>query len=63
MGDRSDLNVEKKKSAKTASAKIKSTSETGSEKTGSVGKSGSAGGRSNASEFGWYGNMTRGLLQ
>ena len=57
MGDQSDLNNEKKKSAKTASAKIKSTSESGSGKTGSVGKSGSAGGGSNASEFGWYGNM------
>jgi outer membrane biosynthesis protein TonB len=53
----SDSSTEKKKSVKTASAKTKSTSETGSEKTGSVGKSGSAGGRSNASEFGWYGNM------
>ena len=56
-GDQSDSSNEKKKSAKTASAKTKSTSETGSGKTGSVGKSGSAGGRSNASEFGWYGNM------
>ena len=55
--DESDLSNEKKKSAKTASAKTKSTSETGSGKTGSVGKSDSAGGRSNASEFGWYGNM------
>jgi outer membrane biosynthesis protein TonB len=56
-GDQSDSSNEKKKSAKTASAKTKSTSETGSGKTGSVGKSGSVGGRSNASEFGWYGNM------
>ena len=55
--EQSDSGTEKKKSAKTASAKAKSTSETGSGKTGSVGKSGSAGGRSNASEFGWYGNM------
>jgi outer membrane biosynthesis protein TonB len=58
-GDQSDTSNEKKKSAKTASAKTKSTSETGSGKTGSVGKSGGSagGGRSNASEFGWYGNM------
>jgi outer membrane biosynthesis protein TonB len=55
--EQSDSSTEKKKSAKTASAKAKSTSETGSGKTGSVGKSGSAAGRSNASEFGWYGNM------
>lgn len=55
--EQSDSGTEKKKSAKTASAKAKSTSETGSGKRGSVGKSGSAGGRSNASEFGWYGNM------
>jgi outer membrane biosynthesis protein TonB len=55
--EQSDSSTEKKKSAKTASAKAKSTSEIGSGKTGSVGKSGSAGGRSNASEFGWYGNM------
>ena len=56
-GDQSDSRNEKKKNAKTASAKTKSASETGGSKTGSVGKSGSAGGRSNASEFGWYGNM------
>jgi outer membrane biosynthesis protein TonB len=56
-GDQSDSSNEKKKNAKTASAKTKSASETGGSKTGSVGKSGSAGGRSNASEFGWYGNM------
>ena len=56
-GDQSDSSNEKKKSAKTASAKTKSLSETGGSKTGSVGKGGSAGGRSNASEFGWYGNM------
>jgi outer membrane biosynthesis protein TonB len=54
--DQSDSSNEKKKSAKTVSAKNKSTSETGGGKTGSVGKSGSGGG-SNASEFGWYGNM------
>jgi outer membrane biosynthesis protein TonB len=56
-GDQSDSSNEKKKSTKTASAKTKSTSEIGSGKAGSVGKNGSAGGRSNASEFGWYGNM------
>jgi outer membrane biosynthesis protein TonB len=56
-GDQSNSSNEKNKSAKTASAKTKSASETGGNKTGSVGKSGSAGGRSNASEFGWYGNM------
>jgi outer membrane biosynthesis protein TonB len=54
--EQSDSSTEKK-STKTASAKTKSTSETDSGKTGSVGKSGSAGGRSNALEFGWYGNM------
>ena len=56
-GDQSDSSNEKKKNAETASAKTKSASQTGGSKTGSVGKSGSAGGRSNASEFGWYGNM------
>lgn len=56
-GDQSDSSNEKKKNAKTASAKTKSASQTGGSKTGSVGKSGGAGGRSNASEFGWYGNM------
>ena len=56
-GDQSDSSNEKKKNAKAASAKTKSASETGGSKTGSVAKSGSAGGRSNASEFGWYGNM------
>ncbi len=56
-GDQTDSSNEKKKSAKTASAKTKSSSDNGSGRTGSVGKSGSAGGGSNASEFGWYGNM------
>ena len=56
-GNQSDSSNEKKKSAKAASAKTKSASETGGSKTGSAAKSGSAGGRSNASEFGWYGNM------
>jgi outer membrane biosynthesis protein TonB len=55
--EQSDSSTEKKKSAKTAIAKTTSTSETGSAKTDSIGKSGSASGRSNASEFGWYGNM------
>ena len=56
-GHQSDSSNEKKKNAKTASAKTTSASQTGGSRTGSVGKSGSAGGRSNASEFGWYGNM------
>jgi outer membrane biosynthesis protein TonB len=55
--EQSDSGTEKKKSAKTASAKTKSSLDNGSGKTGSAGKSGSAGGGSDASEFGWYGNM------
>ena len=55
--EQSDSSTEKKKSAKTASAKTKSSSDNGSGKTGSGGKNGSASGESNASEFGWYGNM------
>jgi outer membrane biosynthesis protein TonB len=44
---------EKKKSAKT-----KSSADNGAGKTGSAGKGGDhAGGRTSASEFGWYGNM------
>jgi TonB family protein len=56
-GKQTDANTEKKKSAKTAGAKTKSSSDHSNEKTGSAGKGGSAGGGSNASEFGWYGNM------
>jgi outer membrane biosynthesis protein TonB len=55
--DQTDGKNEKKKSAKTASAKTKSSSDNGAGKTGSAGKSGSGGGGSSASEFGWYGNM------
>jgi outer membrane biosynthesis protein TonB len=42
---------------KVAVAKKDSASQSGSEKTGSTGKAGTTGGGSNASEFGWYGNM------
>jgi outer membrane biosynthesis protein TonB len=56
-GDQTDSSNEKRKSAKTANAKTKSASDNGSRKTSSVGKSGSAGGGTSASEFGWYGNM------
>ena len=49
--------AEKKKSAKTTGAKTKSSSDSGSGKTASANKGGHAGGGSNASEFGWYGNM------
>ncbi|MGB9474180.1 MAG: TonB C-terminal domain-containing protein [Candidatus Udaeobacter sp.] len=48
---------EKKKSQKTVSANTKSSSVSGSGKTGSMGKGASGGSGSNASEFGWYGNM------
>ena len=63
----SDTSNDKKKNAKIVSAKTKSSSDNGSEKTGSVSKGSGAGGLpavasaktggSNASEFGWYGNM------
>jgi TonB family protein len=56
-GEQSDTSNEKKKNTKTVSAKTKSTSDSGSGKTDSTGKGGSAGRGSNASEFGWYGNM------
>jgi outer membrane biosynthesis protein TonB len=52
---KTDVNAEKKNNAKLASAKTESSSHAG--KTGSAGKSGHEGGGSNASEFGWYGNM------
>jgi len=54
--EQSDSSIEKKKSTKTPGAKTKS-SDSGSVKTGSASKAGSAGGGGNASEFGWYGNM------
>ena len=54
---KTDADAEKKKIAKTAPSKEGSSSQTGTGKTGSAGKGGRAGGRSSASEFGWYGNM------
>ena len=56
-GDQTDASNEKKKSAKTVSAKAKSSADNGAGKTGSAGKGGGAGGGTSASEFGWYGNM------
>jgi outer membrane biosynthesis protein TonB len=56
-GDQTDASNEKKKSAKTVSAKTKSASDSDSGKTSSAGKGSSAGGGTNASEFAWYGNM------
>ena len=77
-GEESDTSNDKKKAAKIVSTKTKSSSDNGSEKTGSVSKGSGAGdlpavaaysaeaaakagsaktGGSNASEFGWYGNM------
>jgi outer membrane biosynthesis protein TonB len=55
--EQTDSTDQKKKSAKTADAKTRSSSESGAGKTGSSGKGSHAGGGSNASEFGWYGNM------
>ena len=55
--EQTDSSTEIKKSAKTPGAKTKSSSDNGSGQTGSVRKGGGAGGGSNASEFGWYGNM------
>jgi outer membrane biosynthesis protein TonB len=52
-----DSSKQEKKSAKTVSAKTKSSADNASGKTGSAGKAGSTSGGSNASEFGWYGNM------
>jgi outer membrane biosynthesis protein TonB len=54
--EQTDSSNEKKKRAKTVSTKTKSSSDNGV-KTGSAGEGGSAGGGSNPSEFGWYGNM------
>jgi len=57
-GDQTDTSNEKKKSAKTVSAKTKSPSDGAAGKTGSAGKGGGhAGGGASPSEFGWYGNM------
>jgi outer membrane biosynthesis protein TonB len=56
-GKQTDAIDEKKKSAKTVSAKTKSSSDKDSGKTGSAGKPGSTGAGSSDSEFGWYGNM------
>ncbi len=57
-GDQTDASNEKKKSAKTVTAKAKSSADNGAGKTGSAGKGGGhAGGGTSASEFGWYGNM------
>jgi outer membrane biosynthesis protein TonB len=55
--EQSGSSTEKKNSSKTASVKTKSSSDNGIGKTGSAGKRGSTGGGSNASEFGWYGDM------
>ncbi len=56
-GEQTDASNEKKKSAKTVSAKAKSPSDATVRKTGSAGQGGSAGGGSNAAEFAWYGDM------
>lgn len=53
---KTDANAEKKKIAKSASAKDGSSSQA-SGKTDSAGKVGHGGGGSSPSEFGWYGNM------
>jgi TonB family protein len=53
---KTDASTEEKKIAKTAPAKTESSSQV-SGTTDSAGKVGPAGGRSSASEFGWYGNM------
>jgi outer membrane biosynthesis protein TonB len=56
--DQTDAGNEKRKTAKTVSAKIESSADNGAGKTGSAGKGGGhAGGGASASEFGWYGNM------
>jgi outer membrane biosynthesis protein TonB len=57
-GDQTDASNEQKKSAKTVSAKTKSSVDSGAGKTDSAGKGGGhAGGGTGASEFGWYGSM------
>jgi outer membrane biosynthesis protein TonB len=50
-------NAKSEKKDKITLAKKDSTSQGGSEQSGSTGKAGSASGGSSASEFGWYGNM------
>ena len=56
--DQTSASNEKKKGAKTVGAKTTSSSDNGSGKTDSAGKGGGhEGGGTNASEFGWYGNM------
>ncbi len=55
--DQTEASNDKKKSAKIVSAKTKSSSDSGGEKTDSASKGSSAGGGSSGSEFGWYGNM------
>jgi outer membrane biosynthesis protein TonB len=56
--DQTDASDEKRKSAKTVSAKTKSSADNGAGKTGSTGKgAGHTDGGTSASEFGWYGNM------
>jgi outer membrane biosynthesis protein TonB len=56
--EQTDASNEKKKSAKTVSAKTKSPSDGAAGKTGSAGKGGGhAGGGASPSELGWYGNM------
>src|SRR5438094_8146476 len=55
--EQADINTEKRKIATNATGKNGSSSQASSEKTSSAGKGGHAGGGSNASEFGWYGNM------
>ena len=52
-GDQTDASNEKRKSAKTVSAKAKPSADNGAGKTVSAGKGGGTG----ESEFGWYGNM------
>ena len=54
---KADTKAVGKKIAKTAPAKDASSSQSSSGKTGSASKGSHAGGESNASEFGWYGNM------
>jgi TonB family protein len=50
-------NAKSEKREKIVLAKKDSASQSGSTQSGSTGKAGSAAGGSNASEFGWYGNM------
>jgi TonB family protein len=50
-------NAKSEKKDKIVLAKKGSASQSGSERSGSMGKAGSASGGSSASEFGWYGNM------